>query len=157
MPPTLSRTQFVVGLGASAILTTASVSASRLALFDTLGALEAHRKAIARVVLYALPGNISTMIAVTPDALGHFVGVSKRILTKRVEIDALIAAFSRGKPVADQGPFDARYGVVFEGRGGARRFAAYTNAGASRGILGRHSVAFDEPSPLLSELRRASR
>ena len=125
--------------------------------FASLGALEKHRTAVARVVIYALPGNLSTMIAVTPAALEHFVGVHKSIVIKRPEIDALIAAFHSGKPRSASQPFDARFGLVFEDRSGGRRFTAYTNAGASRGLLGHRLVAFDEPSPLLLELRRASR
>jgi hypothetical protein len=155
MPSHLSRARFAELIAAAALIAPGASLADEATLTN-LSALKAHRAKIARVRLYSVAGDITTMIPIAPGALERFPGVKKRVHADRRTIDALIDALVRAKPAPDEGrPLDARYGAIFEDGSGMRRFAAYTNFGASRGVLATQSVAFDNPFPLSRALDRA--
>ena len=148
------RAAFITSLGAA--LVALPMPAFAVPAVADLADLARHRASIARVTVYSLAGDISTMVAVTPAALETFPGVRVRTSTARARIDALIDALRHARPVGDPDPFDARFGIVFADRFGRRCFAAYTNAGASQGVIGHRSVAFDNATPLATALRNAS-
>jgi hypothetical protein len=97
-----------------------------------------------QLTIYRIPPSLRTLVAVTPDALETFAGVSIDEIEDPATIASAIEAVVRSQPGPSSDPLDARFGLIFAGPDGVRVLAVYKGRFGLSGQIDDQPCDFEE-------------
>ena len=113
---------------------------------DFLARIEHARGAARKLSIYRVPTGVMTMVAITPQTIETFPGVTVEEIADPALVSAALDAIAASRPEFEESPLDVRFALLFADDAGERILRVYKGSFASQGQIDDEPCAFDEPT-----------